>query len=610
MRRLFFLGISFLFLIFLISPVPLFAQSEFETDITVTYDIDAQGGGRVNHFVTLTNTLSNIYAVSYTLNLQGLKPTNIQAYTGGTPLAVSQTQEDDHIAVKIEFSDPIVGKGNQRNFNIVFTDTSLAHKEGEVWEVSVPRLSNADSFNSYTAILNVPVAFGEKAYVSPSPSKEEVKGNIRSLVFKKQTISEKGVVAAFGPFQVFSFDLTYHLENPLSKSALTQIALPPDTSFQKVYYSSLSPLPEKVEKDNDGNWLAFYKLKSRERVDVKALGTAQLFSQPTILIPTAQTSLVANLKESEVWQINDPVIENLAQQIKTPRAIYDYLVANFKYDYDRVKPNAGRLGAKEALLNPQKAICTEFTDAFIALARAAGIPAREVNGFAYTENPDIQPLSLVADVLHAWPEYWDFQKKIWIPIDPTWGNTTGGLDYFSKLDLRHFTFVIHGEDSIKPFPPGSYKLGANPQKDVFVSFGTLPEKRKSDVEIEAQEARRLPFIPLKLNVLVKNPGPSAIYNEELKVLVNGDLLFSSPIPELPPFAQTSIPVTIPYKIIGSGLPKELVLVLGETRVVKTTPKRIIIITNLAFVLVTTFLIATGAYFFYTNVKIRIFQKTG
>ena len=93
----------------------------------------------------------------------------------------------------------------------------------------------------------------------------------------------------------------------------------------------------------------------------------------------------------------------------------------------------------------------EFTDLFITIARSAGIPAREVNGFAYTENPDIQPLSLVNDVLHAWPEYYDSEKGVWIPVDPTWGSTTGGVDYFSKLDLRHFTFVVHGKDSTKPY---------------------------------------------------------------------------------------------------------------------------------------------------------------
>jgi len=53
----------------------------------------------------------------------------------------------------------------------------------------------------------------------------------------------------------------------------------------------------------------------------------------------------------------------------------------------------------------------EFTDLFIALSRAAGIPAREINGFAYTDDIRLRPLDLVTDMLHAWPEYYDEEKE-------------------------------------------------------------------------------------------------------------------------------------------------------------------------------------------------------
>ncbi|NCC70435.1 hypothetical protein EOM09_02540, partial [bacterium] len=41
---------------------------------------------------------------------------------------------------------------------------------------------------------------------------------------------------------------------------------------------------------------------------------------------------------------------------------------------------------------PNSSICTDFTDLFITLARAKGIPAREVQGFAYTNNSKIKPI--------------------------------------------------------------------------------------------------------------------------------------------------------------------------------------------------------------------------
>jgi transglutaminase-like putative cysteine protease len=64
-------------------------------------------------------------------------------------------------------------------------------------------------------------------------------------------------------------------------------------------------------------------------------------------------------------------------ELKTPENIYKFVTNNLSYNYYRVKPDVERLGAKDALANPDEAICTEFTDLFITLARSAGIPARE-----------------------------------------------------------------------------------------------------------------------------------------------------------------------------------------------------------------------------------------
>jgi len=85
------------------------------------------------------------------------------------------------------------------------------------------------------------------------------------------------VTAGFGQFQVFSFNLSYHLENPLSLNSQTEIALPPDTAFQKVYFSKIEPKPNDVKIDQDGNWLAVYKLTPRQRIDINAVGSVQVF---------------------------------------------------------------------------------------------------------------------------------------------------------------------------------------------------------------------------------------------------------------------------------------------------------------------------------------------
>ena len=184
----------------------------------------------------------------------------------------------------------------------------------------------------------------------------------------------------------------------------------------------------------------------------------------------------------------------------------------------------------------------EFTDLFIALARAAGIPAREINGYAYTENPELQPLSLVADVLHSWPEYWDSSQKVWRPVDPTWEDTTGGIDYFDKFDLSHVTFVIHGKNTNYPYPAGSYKNPQSLQKDVLAQFGVLPDLKVSQINTEVvTNGIDKPFSPLKRTIKVYNSGPVAYYNVPVNINTRNALATpsSSVLPFLAPFSWTT-----------------------------------------------------------------------
>lgn len=568
-----------LLLFFLLFPKSAHAQEQFQIDISVDYKVQASGITQVTHTVTLKNLLSNLYATSYTLSLSNIDPQNASAFQGLTPLNLTTSKDQDTTNLKVDFEDSLAGKDKSRTFTITFNENKFATKTGEVWEISIPRLSE-NNFNTYNVTLEVPEAFGQEAYISPEPDSKDISSGFYNYVFSKTSVEKSGISAGFGKFQVFSFNLSYHLENPLSQSAFVEIAIPPDTAYQKVYYNVLDPKPSEVYVDNDGNWIAKYKLKSRERVDVNAAGSVQIFSEPWRVQQYSQETLEKNLKSTEYWQSDNQQIIDLANSLKTPSAIYKYVSELLNYDYERVRPNVERLGALQALSSPNTAICMEYTDLFIALARAAGTPAREINGYAYTENPEIQPLSLVADVLHAWPEYWDASKGLWIPVDPTWGSTTGGVDFFNKLDLRHFTFVVHGEDAAKPYPPGSYKLGPNPQKDVFVNFGQLPQERNSKPNIFAEPRTTIPFANSKLNILIENPGPVALYDIFPEVYFDNEKVNTFYIDALPPYSSKQYTVTIPFSFLGTKTPERVLIVVSDSRVEVPTFKTQVIVYNL------------------------------
>jgi len=577
-KRLF---LILVFLFTLIFPKSIQAQSEFFIDSDVTYSVSAKGLTTVTHNVTLENVFKDLYATTYTLSLQGINPMNASVFENDKKLNLETIKEGNTTNLKITFDEPTLGKGAQKRFRVTYENNQLATKTGDVWEVAIPGLTSLDSYRNYHVTLFTPLAFGSNAYISPNPYETSQNASSNIYKFKKDQITDVGISAGFGKYQVFSFSLTYHLENPLGKAARTEIAIPPDTSYQKMFYEDITPKPSNITTDKDGNWLAEYILDAHERVDVKAVGAVQLFSTPRFLTQTSQNA-VMNLGETKYWQTSDPIISNLAKTLDTPKKIYNYVVSNLAYDYDRIKPNIERKGASLALATPLNSICMEFTDAFIAIARAAGIPAREINGFAYTENPEIEPLSLVADVLHAWPEYWDKQKNVWVPIDPTWASTTGGVNFFDKLDLRHFTFVIHGIDSEHPFPPGSYKLGANPQKDVFVSFGELPIQKTPSLELVAPEISKIPFVDKKIIVKVNNNGPTAIYNLGVDIYFDSKLVDTKQLASLLPLASGEITIDLFSGLIAKDYPSIIKVVTKDTFVEIPTNKTEVLVYNLLF----------------------------
>jgi len=338
-------------------------------------------------------------------------------------------------------------------------------------------------------------------------------------------------------------------------------------------------------------------------VDIKARGSVQIFAGPRPYLTPQELALESNLLATDLWQASDPVILELAHKYKTPREIYNFVVNYLSYDFERVKPNAVRLGALKAIKNPKNAICMEFTDLFIAIARAAKIPAREINGFAYTENLKIQPLSLVSDVLHSWPEYWDSNKKTWISIDPTWGATTGGIDYFNKLDLRHFAFVIHGVDPQKPYPPGSYKLGPNPQKDVFVNFGQLPIERNPKIKIVSEVEKFIPFTPQKILVSIENAGVAASYNLTPQIFFDNQLVESKNIQALPPYGKFSFALKVPFSFLGRNTPNIIKITVSDEKLEIQSAKSEVIIYNLASIFLISLITTLGVLLKLGKIKI-------
>ena len=564
MLRKFLILTLFLITYHVLRIVPVFA-SDFAFDYVVTYDVSTNGTTHVTQNVKLTNLVSNYYAQNYTLSVNSQALENITAFDEGGTIVPEVTKSNGQTTMKLQFTTKTAGINKVHPFTLSYDSRDLATKKGRIWEIIIPGIEKNSDIRSYTAKLIVPKSFGKAAYFSPAP-KDQNEWNLTQL-------GGRGITAAYGDYQSFSFNLIYYLENTSSRPMLQEITLPPDTEFQKIVLNRLSETPQNVHIDSDGNWLALFQLRPREIKKIIAEGLALIYISPG----TQKTSLTRAEKSTytspqKFWE-QTPEIKELANTLKTPQAIYDWVVNNLSYNYSRVEPGIKRLGAIEALKNPKNSVCMEFSDLFIALARSAGIPARQIHGYAYTTNSRLQPLSLLTDVLHAWPEYYDEEKRLWVPVDPTWGNTTVGVDYFSKLDFNHIAFAILGIHSNYPYPAGAFKLDEK-SKDVFVDFTTLET-------IPEPQATLTIGLPPKLVAGGNTTGTIKIKNTGNVLFTPEKLEFSSEFPvsfrqenltAIPPYGEIEVPieVTTPFSFVSHVSPLRILLNHQETKAILTS----------------------------------------
>ncbi len=512
MRKAFFILLVCFIYFFL--PGPSHATNSFKTEIDSTYEIKENYSASVRHSITLENLTEFTYAPFFTLELEG-KSEDIQVKdTNGDPIRYEVVEEEKR-KVRVIFTDKNAGRGNVREFTISYSAEGVAQEKGQLKEIYIPGTSSDSRVSKRAIVIRPPLPWGTPSITKPSTHKNIDRN---AFLFDKITDLQGGVLMVFGEEQFYEVNLAYNLKNPNIFPAEREIALPPTTSYQDVVIKEIEPYPNEIKIDGDGNWLASYLIEPSESISIHAklfvrthMGEAEFLSDSRKKKYT---------KNDHYWEIHSTEIKQLSTQLSDARSISDFVTDTLLYDYSKKSSDKKRYGARESLENTNKAVCLEYADLFIALARAKNIPARSIEGYAYSDNPSTRPLSLVKDILHAWPEYYDEKTSSWKMIDPTWIDTTGGLDYFNTFDFDHIAFVIKGSSSRYPIPAGAYKLDES-AKDIDVTLLQKSEFTQKQQLVLIPHARPAHFtlMPLYVDVTVRNSGDTAFNS--------GEIVFSS-----------------------------------------------------------------------------------
>lgn len=246
-------------------------------------------------------------------------------------------------------------------------------------------------------------------------------------------------------------------------------------------------------------------------IDPNAVGTTFPSEVEEFMLP------VSGLFESDtsvIQEFANKIIENETNHYLKAKLIFENVIDYLTYERQTVEHSA------MWAYNSRKGDCTGHSNLFIALARAAGIPAKAVVGRGFLPLYSIGLGSVdIKSLGHEWVIIY-LPNIGWVPLDTVWPSGQGS---FGKIDYLHIVDATTGgggvvtDGSISWPGPGSYSWKWSetaPARVVGSWSGTITPQIL--VEPELQDFRIEGDI-LTLTLTVKNFGQQTIDNASASI---------------------------------------------------------------------------------------------
>lgn len=279
------------------------------------------------------------------------------------------------------------------------------------------------------------------------PNNTSLCGGPQKFTRNKNTFSWAGVVPAEGISELFQYtarQTRWQIQKniQISGSGTTQgfeIYLPFyfTTGQNKVLKNEIQTSLPELSKTASQNYQVF-KFRSLNKITITLtaeINTGEEFYKfelpirPEYLALSPKTAEIAGQLAKNILAKKDdrPVHVKLAQWV------HEYITYDYGYQ--------GRKMTVQQIFATRKGVCEHYSQLYIALCRAAGIPALELSGYAYTKGLTSGPQGWGA---HSWVLVYVNGK--WTQLDPTWNLTTG------IVPVSHIALYIN------EFNPYSYML--------------------------------------------------------------------------------------------------------------------------------------------------------
>ena len=227
------------------------------------------------------------------------------------------------------------------------------------------------------------------------------------------------------------------------------ISIPDNMPQQKILDISFSPQDHTMKEDRWHQQITafnYQNIPSNETVQSLMSVEAEISAIRYFIFPDKVGPLESIPREiyqlftanGSKYMTDDPYIQDLAKEIvgdeKNPywiaRKIFNYVRNNLEFKLE------GGWNVAPAVLQRGTGSCSEYTFSFIALCRAAGLPARYV-GAIVVRGDDAS----MDEYFHRWPEVY-LPAYGWIPMDPQGGDKPSLRDQAMSIGNLSNRFLI------------------------------------------------------------------------------------------------------------------------------------------------------------------------
>lgn len=375
----------------------------------------------------------------------------------GWNIDFSVEYDKDSVVLKAPYPQSIK-PGTTYSFTFEYTNTQTVEKSGSLVDIFIQAFDKNTKFsanginNTYRTVLRVPKDLGEENFVIPSPSKRSTEGSLDVYEFTQDQLLGNYVWVQRGKKQIYKFKITQNLrkteETKTGNINEYRMVIPTGNNSvkisQEVYYTNISPEPNYLESDSNGNIIGVFKSPSNQDNTIVVEGYAIVESKQDFDINLTGTlsdvdknKFRIDLSSAQYWEVDNSQIVSRANQIKGSNTSIGKIMSdtyNFiteSIDYSNVKRFGLniRQGALKTL-NGGAAVCMEYSDLYIALLRAQGIPARAAFGYGYDNKAPSDKQEL-----HQWAQVYVPTYQKWVDVDVTWGDNGPAI---IGGDLNHF----------------------------------------------------------------------------------------------------------------------------------------------------------------------------